>query len=317
MVPGLEKLIEVVASGIGSVAGPMLAPWKARRESAANLIDAEGAARVLNIRAEALANARRIVAEDGDVVSGELDLANGVRQRIEFQERKRQANIIAVVNSAALKLVDSKVPAVEPDHDWTARFFGDVQDVSSEEMQTLWGSVLAGEVRDPGATSLRTLGILKDLDATTARLFSRLCSAAVYLKGLDGTVYDARVPSLGGDPGQNVLARYGLSFGALNRLNEHALVIPDYNSYQDYLIVDDSNSDDPQLHHQGVCWDWAIESNGRKKVLVKLHGVALTVSGRELSRFVAPESMVEYTEALKTFLSNNCQLRMTQIKNSD
>lgn len=317
MIPGLEKLIEVVASGIGSVAGPMLAPWKARRESAASLIEAEGAARVLNIRAEALANARRIVAADGDVVSGELYLANGVRQRIEFQERKRQANIIAVVNSAALKLVDSKVPAVEPDHDWTARFFGDVQDVSSEEMQTLWGSVLAGEVRDPGATSLRTLGILKDLDATTARLFSRLCSAAVYLKDSDGKVYDAMVPSLGGNAAQNALTHYGLSFDALNRLNEHALVIPDYNSYQNYIVVDDSKSDDFQLHHQGVCWDWTVEPNDRKEVHVKLQGVALTVSGCELSRFVASETMAEYTNALKTFLKKNFRLRMTPIKNSD
>ena len=31
-VPAIDRLIKVVASGIGSVAGPMLAPWRARRE---------------------------------------------------------------------------------------------------------------------------------------------------------------------------------------------------------------------------------------------------------------------------------------------
>ena len=35
-VAGIEKLIDVVASGIGSIAGPTLAPWKARRERAAS-----------------------------------------------------------------------------------------------------------------------------------------------------------------------------------------------------------------------------------------------------------------------------------------
>lgn len=95
LVPGLEKLIEVVASGIGSIAGPMLAPWRARRENAAKLTEADGAAKVLSIQAAALVDARRVLAGEGDVVSGEIDIGDGIRQRIEFQERKRHANIVA------------------------------------------------------------------------------------------------------------------------------------------------------------------------------------------------------------------------------
>ena len=317
LVPGLEKLIDVVASGIGSVAGPMLAPWRARREREAKLIEAEGAAKVLSIHAQAQADARRVLASDGSTVSGEIDLAEGVRQRIEFQERKRQANIVAVVNRAALELGDLTVPAAEPDHDWTARFFGEVQDVSSEDMQILWANVLAGEVREPGTTSMRTLGILKDLDATTARLFARLCSAAVYLMGPDGEALDARVPSLGGNAEQNALAEYGLGFGALNRLNEHGLVIADYNSYNTYVAVDghSSTARGVGLHHQGVCWDWDIEPPGRKEVAVKLHGVALTVTGCELSRVVSCEPMEEYTKALGTFLQRDFRLTMRPILN--
>ena len=34
-VAALEKLVDYTASGIGTVAGPMLAPWKARKEQAA------------------------------------------------------------------------------------------------------------------------------------------------------------------------------------------------------------------------------------------------------------------------------------------
>ncbi len=189
VVPGLEKLVDVVSSGVGSVAGPMLAPWRARREREAE---------VLSIQAEAQAEARRLLVADRGLVMREIELGDAIRQRMEFQERKRQVNIVAVVDQAALELGDSGVPAVEPDHDWTARFFGEVQDVSSEDMQVLWGRVLAGEVREPGLTSMRTLGILKDLDAGTAGLFSRLCSAAVFLMGGDGEIFDGRVPSLGG-----------------------------------------------------------------------------------------------------------------------
>ena len=47
VVAGVAKLVDVVASGIGSIAGPMLASWRARKESEARLIEAEGAAKVL------------------------------------------------------------------------------------------------------------------------------------------------------------------------------------------------------------------------------------------------------------------------------
>ena len=241
-IAALEKLVDLVASGIGSVAGPMLAPWRARRETEARLIEAEGAARVLSIHAQARTDARRLLGADaeGSSVRGKSDLREGVRQRIEYQERKRQANIIAVVDGAARQLGRATVPAVEPDHDWTARFFREVQDVSSEEMQVLWTRVLAGEIRETGMTSMRTLGILKDLDETTARLFSRLCSASVYLKGHDGEILDARVPSLRGNAGQNSISKYGLGFNQLNRLNEHGLIIADFDSYNTYVVFDDS-----------------------------------------------------------------------------
>ena len=99
---------------------------------------------------------------------------DGIRQRIEFQERKRQGNIASVVREAATELGDKEVPNHEPDPDWTARFFEGVQDVSSEDMRTLWAKVLSGEVEEPGRTSLRTLDILKNLTKEDAQVFRRV-----------------------------------------------------------------------------------------------------------------------------------------------
>ena len=160
-----------------------------------------------------------------------------ITQLIEFQGRKRLANTRSVVEDAADELGDKEVSNHEPDHDWTARFFNDIQDVSSEEMQSLWAKVLAGEVEKPGSTSIQTLSILKNLDQATARLFGKLCSICISLR-LDGNQFiDARVPSLGGNAGSNALQEYGLDFGNLNVLNEHGLVISDYNSWVDYRVV--------------------------------------------------------------------------------
>ena len=178
-VPALEKLLDYAASGIGSVAGPMLAPWKAGRDARAQLVAAqgeveaqkilaEGRAVTMQIIAAAQADARSALVSPEAILQGEVTISDLVNQRIQFQEEKRQANIGSVVGNAALELGDGEVQGHEVDHDWTARFFNDVQDVSSEEMQKLWGKVLAGEVERPGSTSIKTLGVLKNLDKAAA-----------------------------------------------------------------------------------------------------------------------------------------------------
>ena len=61
-VPALEKLLDYGASGIGSVAGPMLAPWKAGRDARAKLVAAQGEVEAQKILAEGRAVTMRIIA---------------------------------------------------------------------------------------------------------------------------------------------------------------------------------------------------------------------------------------------------------------
>ena len=174
-VPALEMLLKYTASGIGAVAGPMLAPWKARREAEAKLIETETEAGSLKLIAAAQADARHSLITPDETGRGVLDIGpEGIAQRIEFQEKKRQANIASVVGEAAANLRDKEVPDCEPDPDWTARFFDCVQDVSSEDMQKIWAKILSGEVESPGRTSLRTLSILRNMSQGDARTFSEI-----------------------------------------------------------------------------------------------------------------------------------------------
>ena len=329
-VPALEKLLDYVASGIGSVAGPMLASWKARRNVEAGRINVEGKVGNLRILAQGQSNALQTIANaqaaareklgsPSIATQGELTIGETVAQRIQFQEEKRQQNIHSVTSLAAAKLEDAEVADHEPDHDWTARFFNDIQDVSSEEMQSLWAKVLAGEVERPGNTSIQTLSVLRNLDQATASLFRMLCSACVSLI-LDGNQFvDARVPSLGLDAGHNALRKYGLDFGNLNVLNEHGLIISGYNSWHDYRACIGLYSSEPK---QGM-WLVPFSFQGRYWVLLptterpvdkefRLSGVALTRSGRELSRIVDLEPMNEYAQALMKFFQGK-NLQMTEV----
>ena len=320
-VPALEKLVDYTASGIGSVAGVMLAPWKARKQAQAKLIAAEADADVLRIQAEAQAKARALLVSEDTHLTGELDISETVSQRIQFQEQKRQINMQSVVRQAAMQLVDKTAANNEPDHDWTARFFNEVQDVSSEEMQALWARVLAGEVERPGSTSIRTLGILRNLDQSTASLFRQFCSACVFSGPEYHEFIDARVPSLGGDAANNALKTYGFGFAALNRLNEHGLIISDYNSWFDCRMtigVRVGNTDQlvqVPFRFQDRYWILVPDRPRSPDKIFKLSGVALTTSGRELSKVADVQPLDEFAREVMAHFRRQ-QLLMKQVGSS-
>ena len=329
-VPALEKLVDYVASGIGSTAGHLFAGRIARREVEARLIAtegevqaqrilAEGQATTMQIIAKAQADARSTLVSPYAVVQGEVALGGLITQRIQFQEEKRQANIGSVVRQAALELGDREVQNHEVDHDWTARFFNDVQDVSSEEMQKLWAKVLAGEVERPENTSIKTLGILKNLDKATASLFRRLCSACVSIKSGENSFLDARVPYLGINREGNALREYGLAYGKLNVLNEHGVIISDYNSWFDYNVCVEPWPSKAEKDMQFIPFSfqskyWVLSPTTERDPgkEFRLSGVALTRSGWELSRVVGLEPMVMYGQALVKFFEED-QLRMKEV----
>lgn len=58
----LNKLLEIVACGLGALGGPLLAPWRATREAKARIIAARADATVLEIQVKAQVKAREIVA---------------------------------------------------------------------------------------------------------------------------------------------------------------------------------------------------------------------------------------------------------------
>ena len=273
----------------------------------------------MDIIATAQANARSILVAPDSSVRGELDFADTVTQRIQFQEKKRQRNIERVVSLAASELEDENVEDHEPDHDWTASFFNDVQDVSSEEMQQLWAKVLAGEVERPGSTSTKTLGTLRSLDKANATLFKRLCSICVSIRPDGNYFMDARVPSLGGNPGSNALQEYGLGYGNLNVLNEHGLIIPDYNSFYDIRasIGFATGGVRPKFLRIPFCFQgkyWVLTTTAERDLgkEFRLSGVTLTKSGQELSRIVDLEPVEQYAMDLREYFEKN-NLKMAEV----
>ena len=150
---------------------------------------------------------------------------------------REQVNLDLISQKAAMELQSAsdsvdQSGADESDDtindDWLNTFETEARQISTEEMQAYFGKVLAGEITKPGSYSRRTVKILGSLDQNIANHFVRLCSMCISRSRF------FRVPSLGGNAGDNALQEYGLDFDALNLLNEHGLVISEYNSWWEF-----------------------------------------------------------------------------------
>ncbi len=205
--------------------------------------------------------------------------------------------------------------------DFLNSFEEEVRQKSSEEMQLLFGRILAGEIRKPGSYSIKTVKILGELDQHAAALFKKLCSvcvALVFSNQTDEYVYSAMVSSLGGDPGRNVLSKYGLSFDQLNILNEYGLIISDYNISHEYnlCVVNENPPILVPFQHQGRHWVLLPSPERDKNQEFRVSGVALSRAGRELFPIVDLDRMEDYTEDLKTFFAQqNLQMVEFNIQN--
>jgi uncharacterized repeat protein (TIGR03899 family) len=158
----VTKLIETISSAVGVIYEPTRIRKKAKAEADGAIIIAKANAKVLNIESRA-------------------------KLRVESLERSRQENIEAVVKIAHDQLPE-EVSNQKVDPDWTVRFFQHCQDVSNDEMQLIWGKILAGEVEKPKTFSLRTLDLVKNLDKEEAQLFSRVGQLGI-IKNNSGFIF--------------------------------------------------------------------------------------------------------------------------------
>ena len=191
--PGEKLLIRlwetVTEKGIGS----LLRPWQTRREERSRIASRRD--ELLGLAqterdGEDIRSRRKTLTADGRLV-GLPDQASPVvlqdgsgfqeasaivtRNRI-VREMREEVNVSKSLLSAEAALEDDPQtpPERKVDDDWLFRWRDAASMVSSEELQTLWGRALAGEIKSPGCCSLRTLEFLKNLSHKEAHQITRV-----------------------------------------------------------------------------------------------------------------------------------------------
>jgi hypothetical protein len=164
-----------------------------------------------------------------------------------------------------------------------ATFFDDCKDISNDQLQDLWGRLLALEVAQPDSCSRRTLAVLKALSPADADVFRVACGLA--------WTHDTGVfiPTVGhhGDP----LLKFGLSYGDLLELNACGLL--NDNTGIKISFAQPGGT----LTHGSARYSFTLTA-----AEVMLGAVPFTRSGAELSKAVAFQRPPDWEEqALEYF----------------
>ncbi|WP_196304599.1 DUF2806 domain-containing protein [Pseudomonas brassicacearum] len=197
-IPGEKLSIRLWETLTEKAIGGWLRPFQKRRE---------GLVEIELKRAEILSLAQ--AARDAEEITSGAKNLSDFKLRLEFSSEKAkcesQSRIEPTVNMAALieqassqtsyhtvrkelNLAQAILHAEEKiindgdeccseervGEDWIYRWRDYASDVHAEDMQRLWGQLLAGEVKAPGSYSLRCMEFLRNLEQSEAKLIERL-----------------------------------------------------------------------------------------------------------------------------------------------
>jgi hypothetical protein len=102
---------------------------------------------------------------------------------------------------------------------------------STEEFKTLFGKILAGEIKRPGAFSMKTIQSLSQMNSRTAYIFQLACNISS-----SGIIDPKIIQDPFGEASNNALDQFGLSYSQLMVLVEDGLLRPSFSEWQDMLV---------------------------------------------------------------------------------
>jgi len=200
---------------------------------------------------------------------------------------------------------EEQVEPKEISDDWLNAFESEAVNMSSEQMQRLFGKMLAGEICRPSSFSVRTIKIMGQMDSDVAAVFRKFCSIACAFKfGKKEVLIDGRAISLGVDA-RTALHNYGIPTSEILILEEYGLISDTEPTYFPYDLCVLGEKKSPSLPLSYANKLYTLFPKPPKTVNDYLtfgtNGIALTRVGREIFNIVEIEENQKYTEALISY----------------
>ena len=96
-----------------------------------------------------------------------------------FKQLNNQITVAQIAQDVAKEETDFSETS-NVDEEWLERFMDAVKFVSDEDMQVMWGNILAKEFEDPGSTPSSIVRIMTEISAKYAHIFERICNMRVF-----------------------------------------------------------------------------------------------------------------------------------------
>lgn len=307
----IDKLIDIVSNSVGKISKPFFDRKDVDTKAYEIEKLAEARAKEMKIMAKAVKENFQITGgieykDEKIAISSPKELAIETEQpvlinptleertqdRLHFQEAKKQLNIENVTAFAAEELRNEQPVTDEPlDEDWTTRFFKIAEEVSNEEMQALWGKILAGEIKQPKTYSLRTLELIRNLSKNEANTFMKIANFAVK-SGNANFLFKTNDEEL-------LSKTYNINYGDIALLIEIGLIQPgDFVSYQLFQNPNDT---------QGVFTSGNIIFIAKIKAntpTIQMPVNVFTNAGNELIKLINPNPPFDYLTAVAKSIKN-------------
>lgn len=290
LVSPAEKLIEAVSGAIGKVYEP---------KHIRNMADAK--AYELQVISDTVRNNSDVPIVYGStgVSIDTSDFEQIVKRasiRLTHQEITKQQNIEAVVDNAYEELENVENVSSKPvKPDWMFRFFNSVENISDKDMQTIWGHILAGEIKQPDTYSFRTLEKLKNMTQKEAKDFQMVSSLALQTGG--------RKFILGED---SILNKHGVYFSHILELEECGLMMTQSLS----LEIAASAKEPDIIYNSGLLG--SIFGKEDQKQTFSISVYVFTESGSQLIEAIHPEINSQYfIDCMKSIQDNHNNFTVT------
>ena len=141
-----------------------------------------------------------------------------------YKQMKNQASIAQIAQEAASAGTNFSATS-GVDDEWLERFMDSAKFVSDEQVQLLWGNILAKEFEQPGSTPPSAIRILSEITPRYAKAFQVICSLSVYIAPVDmtGRIMPLELHIIVPFD-YSYLNQYGINFSVLNELQMLGLV---------------------------------------------------------------------------------------------
>ncbi len=217
-----------------------------------------------------------------------------------YKQLKNQMAIAEIAQKAAQDGTDfSQQSGV--DDEWLERFMDSAGFVSDEEVQLLWGNILAKEFEDPNSTPPSVIRILSEITPPYAKAFQTVCSlmCVVLMEDEEGEIVRQSVVPIVPDKTE-YLHEHGINFHILTELDMLGLIT--LNTSASYIFTIEKEQY-PKLHL--LYGENEVLITNYKDKGFPVGEVKLTEAGVAIAKFVEFRNIPGHFEAVCDYLTEH------------